>query len=235
MGVVCPNPEGKWATGATLSWANRPMIYTRGAREVAVIDQLLDLQLGAGARIGPFWLDVNVPTVLFLSSDYAEPVFLRLGDPSLQGRWGGELVEGLGVAIYGRLVVPTGSARLGLGEEGLSGRVGLSAALQPGPLQVTFGSYVLLRKHRYEGELWVGDMVGFQAAVSLDLPLRPGVETWLELGPTRALAAGTARGEVLGSLSWRGWTIGAGAGVLPGPGTPSWRIVLRGNLGSEKP
>ena len=97
------------------------------------------------------------------------------------------------------------------------------------------GSYLLLRRHRYEDGLWVGDMLGFQGSLSLDLPLRPGVETWLELGPMRALEAGTARGELLGSLSWRGWTVAAGAGLLPGPGTPAWRIILRGSPGSERP
>lgn len=233
MGVVCPNPTGKWATGATLSWANRPLIYWKDDVELAVIDQLVALQLGAGGRIGPVWLDVNVPTVLFLSSDYEEPALLRLGDPSLQGRLAGEPVTGFTVGVYGRLVVPTGSDRLGLGEEGLSGRVGLSAALEPGPLQLELSSYLLLRRHRYEGGLWVGDMVGLQGSVSVDLPLRPGVEAWMELGPVRELAADTARGEVLGSLRWKGWTVAGGAGVFPGPGTPAWRIIIRGSLDSQ--
>ena len=235
MGVVCPKPTGKWATGATLSWANRPLLYTKDNTELAVIDQLLVLQLGAGGRIGPIWLDVNVPTILFVSSDYAEPTFLRLGDPSLQGRLAGEPVDGFDLGVYGRLVVPAGSDRLGVGEEGLSGRVGLSAGFQPGPLQVELSSYLLLRRHRYEDGLWVGDMVGLQGSVAVDLPLRPAVETWIELGPVQAPTAGTARGEVLGSLSWKGWTVGAGAGVFPGPGTPAWRIVVRGSLDSEGP
>ena len=234
MGVVCPNPAGKWAAGATLSWANRPLLYWKDDVELAVIDQLLALQVGAGGRIGPFWFDINVPTVLFLSSDYADPVYLRLGDPSLQGRWGGEVVSGLTVGVYGRLVVPTSSDRLGLGEEGLSGRVGLSAAVEPGPLRVEAGSYLLLRRHRYEDGWWVGDMLGLQGSLSVDLPLRPGVEAWLEVGPMRDLEAGTARGELLGSLSWKGLTVAAGAGILPGPGTPAWRIIVRGSPASGK-
>lgn len=209
------------SVGAQLSHARSLISYEVSGEVQSVLAGATSLQLGA--VWGTAWGDVglSLPSYLQLSGDRLETPGGAVGDvgvqvrapvtPWLSAQLGGTLPTGDAdrFAGYGRA---TGSAAVIAGADAARIRIGYQ--LTPA---VDIGAEPFDDIVRLSGALTPSLGTRWQLSGEVDVQLRRGA---LDFSTGELLAAGHRR------FGWGSLHIGGGAGVLRGPGTPAWRLVV---------
>ncbi len=215
---------------ADLVWTHQPLVFRRDAGDtVALVGDLVGASIAAAGRAGPVRLEGYVPVYVVVASD--------LGAGSAVGdAWlGASLPRTLGsvaVAPVGRVGLPLGGDAWALGAGGWAGELGLNASWR-GPVAVGLNTGLTLVADEVAANVVVGDSLWVRGGTSyLRDHWRVGLEGVLRT-PLSAffVADGNTPVEAMLSGGWRALRIGVGAGVLPGVGSPAWRLVVGAGTG----
>lgn len=224
------------AARAFVGYLRDPLVYVvdDGTR-YALLQDALQLQLLAAYRFDRFRLGVDVPVWMLTTSDVAGGG-AGMGDLSVDGR--ATLVDytklPLGLAITGRLTLPTATTDVPLGHAGVGGQIGLLASARVNDLEIhaNLGQRFLPTAPLEDASF--GDE--FYWTLGGGYPITDGLGVSMDVAGTVNYAAlrtngSTVPAEVLlggwgrvsNELVVRG---GVGRGVTPGIGAPAARALL---------
>ena len=209
-------------TSAQLSHARGLVVFeTFSGEQESVLDGATGMQLGAvwGAARADF--GVTLPAYLQLSGDQLAPAGGAVGDLGLHAR--APLAPWLSAQLSG--TAPTGDDRRLAGYGGFTGAVGLIAGTDLVRLRAAY---------QLPPPVDLGDVV-FDDVVRLSAALTPALgDRWRLSGEAdvqlRRQAAALSTGELLfgghRAFAWGSLYVGGGVGMLAGPGTPKWRLLV---------
>jgi outer membrane protein OmpA-like peptidoglycan-associated protein len=242
---------GDMSAGFFIGFAKDPVVYRDGTRITrrVVSGRLTGDLVGAFGVYKRVEIGLAVPAVLyqtgegFLPADLAVPPAISLGDLRLRPKIAlltpAETGADWGLAIVPALHLPTSREGALAGSEGLSFHPELVGGGRAGDWAFAGNVGAGLRRETREWGVTEGHSLFYRAAAAWQLPSDWGREkgftvTGELLGETAAsrpfsqagknpleLMAG-AMGNIQPGLSWHG---GAGAGLLPGIGSPTFRMI----------
>lgn len=216
--------------GVELVWASRPLVWSDGDREVALVRDLFVAHIGGGAGVGPLVFGVDAPVTLVRTSDLTETQAFAAGNPALDAAWmvrdGGR--HGWGVALRGRFLLPFGADDSQTGAAGFSGSVGASAEGTVGRLTLQGDVQSQWAKKVDVGPETVNDSVRFAGGGSVRTSDRLFVS--LEAAGTYGGDKAANPVEGVGGFTYRlpatDVGLAAGVGIFDGIGSPAWRLIL---------
>jgi outer membrane protein OmpA-like peptidoglycan-associated protein len=232
----------QWWLGS--GWVRNPLVYSYAGQDTALLGDAIDLNLGAGYQLGPLRLAGWAPLYLHETTDSPDvQTGVGLGDVGLDAKL--TLIDRtrheddeddrvLGLALAGRLGLPTATLDAPVGSRSLTGEVGVVADAELGSLLLAanLGGRIL---PRYELENVTLDEQLF-ARLGLGWALSEGgglsVDLYGHSNLTESFgsAAATPVEALLGG--WlrldSGWELrgGAGTSLVHGVGAPDMRAVL---------
>ncbi len=223
-----------FAASAELGWAHGLLFFEYDDGEVVgLVTDAAVAHLGAAWGTGRLRVGALAPLVLWTASDVEGRRTTALGDLELDAKvllWQG---EHHGVATYGRLSLPLGAADHQLGHAGPGLEAGGVADVEWRGLHIALNAAYQRMPKTELGELTLSSLLVWRAAVSFGLERGPRLtgELLARNRPGRFLQADGGTGlETLGSvhLSVRGVPVrvGAGLGLMPGVGVPTWRLIV---------
>lgn len=227
---IVPGAQARVAAG----WMHDPVVWVFDdtGEKVSIVEDAVGFDVVAGWGVGPARIAVDVPVWPWAGG--AQGGGTGLGDLAIDGKVRVLPAGGpVGLAVTGRVALPTSGEALPLGAPGVGWELALvgDAAIGPVKLALNLGTRgvpdVALENvdvsDRGVARLGVGYAIGDRAGVSLDLS---GQMTWSEPGN----AAGAPVEALLGGWLWATDTVsvraGVGKGLSRGIGAPSARAVL---------
>ncbi|MCA9540188.1 MAG: OmpA family protein [Myxococcales bacterium] len=230
------------SAGGRLVFERRPLIYYRdGERTEDIIGHRVHLDLNAA--YGVFnGLDVGVALPLVLDQDgeaFAGGALddAALADPTFAVRVAllDRFVDGLGLALTGRVTAPLGDGEALAGEPGPTGDLRLAASFALARrVDLGVNAGYRLRAPFALADVQVDDEL--MLGVGLLGRWTPSVSMLVEMAAAAAAAAPFAEaeqtpGEADLAVRWTFWSdtalvVGVGAGLLPGYGSPQWRVFV---------
>jgi outer membrane protein OmpA-like peptidoglycan-associated protein len=219
-----------------VQWAHKPLVYVpSGGDPVALVKEVVTFDLTAAYSVGPVRIGAHIPVILRGTSDVLEGQ-TGLGDLALDGKL--RVIDrystGFGVAVTGRIGLPTSTMSGALGADGLGGELALVVDKELGPallsanLGARFAPEVALENLNWGDQgflrLGFGYPVSDTAGISADLAAQSNFKSFFQpyANPAEILLGGWARpGD--GGLTVRG---GVGTGLNNGVGAPQLRAML---------
>jgi outer membrane protein OmpA-like peptidoglycan-associated protein len=232
-----------WRAGVLAHLAHRPLTLRRGGESTRLIEHQLTLDVFGSLGLVE-WLEIGValPVTPWQTGEISPDFRLDTGD-DLQGYGLGDLRATLKVRIFGRdegfrlgvsgeFRVPTGDADLDMGDGALVVTpLLLLGYTTGGGVRFELEAGARLRPERQVLDVTFGNEVVYGVAAhvplgSLPLALQATVQGAVGLADTRA---STLPLEALGALAIDAgplttFTVGGGAGLTKGFGTPVWRV-----------
>jgi outer membrane protein OmpA-like peptidoglycan-associated protein len=228
-------PDHYIAARAALQYVNQPLVYvTEDGTRTALVSDLLLVDVLAGYTLGRARIGLDLPLYLVTAGDEL-PGGALPGDLALDGKY---IVldpadKPLGLAIAGRLALPTGGSAAPVGDEGVGWELGLAASRAFGPYTVAANlSHHGIPAVTLENVDW-GSQLAFRLGASRAIGEKAGVS--LELDGSSVYtdffgAAGTSPLEAMIGGSYRTTDstvarLGVGAGLTRGIGSPVARVI----------
>ena len=229
VGLGVDRADGEGGFVADLVWTHRPLVFVRDDGEIVeLVGDLVGAHVAAAGHLGPVRLEGQLPVYLLATGDLGSGA--AVGDGSL----GASLpVEAGPVAIapVARLNLPLGGDVWALGAGAPGADVGLNASWS-GPVELGTNVGATLVAGEQAANVAVGNSAWLRCAVAYARDdWHAGLETALET-PLDAffVADGNTPVELMLGGGRKALRAGLGAGVLPGVGSPSWRLVVGGEL-----
>ncbi len=223
------------------SWTHRPLVYEVGGEATAIVASAWQVDVLGSATVGPVRIGVDVPLILSATSDLAQPSVAGLGDVALDAKIGVVRPDqGLGVALSGRVGLPTGGAlRVPLGASAPSWEAAAILHYQLGKVRLvtnlgTRGGPPIVLGDREIGDQFfaragLGVPVGDRLGLSGDVALRAPYSAPFALGaPAEWAVGGWAQ-----LSDWLTLRLGAGRGLTGAVGAPAARALV--SLGYRPP
>jgi OmpA-OmpF porin, OOP family len=218
-----------------LHYAMDPLVYQAAGGEVTeIVSDILQLDATAGYGIGPVRVGLHVP--VYLLTDGTAGSGAGIGDIALDGKV--RFLDGaeapIGLALDGRMALPTNTASAALGADGLQGDLALVADRWLDDLYlganvgVRFQPSAVLENTTWDDQLLLrlGGAYAFSPSGGMSLEFA-GQSTFQDFGkeaasPIEAILGGWFRPGASG-LVLRG---GVGTGLDDGIGAPRLRALL---------
>ena len=229
LGLTVERADGEGGAVADLVWAHRPLVFRRDSGEVVeLVGDLVGAHVGAAGLAGPVRVEGQLPVYLLASGDLGSGA--AVGDAALG--LSVPLAAGpVALAPLARVGVPLGGDIWALGAGAWAGDLGFRASWR-GPLELGLDTGLTLVPGEDAANVAVGHNAWLRAGLAYGRDAwRASLETSLKT-PLDAffVADGNTPVEVLLGGGWKSLRAGLGAGVLPGVGSPSWRLVLGAQL-----
>ncbi|NCG19733.1 MAG: OmpA family protein [Rhodobacterales bacterium] len=234
-GIITPEITGNGRL--FLNYANRPLVFTSAGSTdtISIVSDALALNVLGMASYGRVRLGIDLPIYLLTASQVVQGG-AGTGDLSLDARVTAlEAGNDIGVALNGRITLPTASVEASLGSQGVSGEILAIADKQLEDVYLTanlgtrFAAPIALDNvdvgSQFLYRLGGGYAIdGTDAGVSLDLAGNVNYTAPLSNpagSPLEVLGGGWCRGKddaVMRRGRGKGWT--------PGVGSPMARVVM---------
>ena len=227
--------ENGFTGGGVLQYLHKPLVYENGAGEQTnLLGGVAQLDLMGTYTLGKLRFGADVPVLLRAFSDNGNAS--GLGDLALEGKYGvlDRDESAVGLAVSGRLTLPTATVDLPLGAGGLGGelQVAVDRAINDqilvlGNAGIRFQPNVELENVKWGDQLMLraggAYMLNKNTSASLELANQFGIGENSNKASRPLEAIAGVRHHVKSGLVFRG---GLGAGLTSAVGSPRVRVLL---------